>query len=123
LQALLALLHAECPLHELTPSHFTFASSALAVVTTAVENITAAAAANATLDIFREFIRDSPKKRWDSVHATRPVSRAFARRQLSRRRADPGTGRKKACIAPRDRQALGGSLYAQRSSCRRSRRA
>jgi len=46
LQELLALLHRrECPLHELTPSHFTFASAAVAVVTTAVENITAAAAA------------------------------------------------------------------------------
>src|ERR1700730_9239335 len=45
LQALLALLHAECPLQELTPSHFTFPSSARAVLTATAENITAAAAA------------------------------------------------------------------------------
>jgi hypothetical protein len=57
LQALLALLQAECPLQELTPAHFTFASSARAVLTAAVENITAAAAASATLDRIFEVIR------------------------------------------------------------------
>src|SRR5260370_32494250 len=56
LQALLALLHAECPLQELTPSHFTFPSAALAVLTATAENITAAAAARATLDRILEFI-------------------------------------------------------------------
>src|ERR1700761_3238516 len=56
LQELLALLQADLPLQELTPSHLTLASSALAVDTKAVENITAAAAARATLDIFRLFI-------------------------------------------------------------------
>src|SRR5689334_24416234 len=62
LQELLALLQADLPLQELTPSHFTFASSAaLAVVTAAIEKTIAAAAARATLDIFREFIRDSPR--------------------------------------------------------------
>ncbi|MBV9698177.1 MAG: hypothetical protein JO005_14730 [Gammaproteobacteria bacterium] len=60
LQALLALLHAECPLQEFTPSHFTLASSALAVLTAAVENITAAAAARATLDNILEDILISP---------------------------------------------------------------
>src|SRR5580698_10993505 len=57
LQALLALLQAECPLQELTPSHFTLASSALAVLMAAVENITAAAVARATRDSIFEFIR------------------------------------------------------------------
>src|ERR1700748_2947424 len=62
LQELLAVLQAEWPLQEFTPSHLTLASSAaLAVATNAVENITAAAAARATLDIFREFIRGSPE--------------------------------------------------------------
>src|SRR5438477_3415948 len=56
LQALLALLHAECPLQELTPSHFIFPSAALAVLTGTAENITAAAAARATLDRILEFI-------------------------------------------------------------------
>jgi hypothetical protein len=57
LQELLAVLQAEWPLQELTPSHFTFASSAaLAVVTAAIEKAIAAAAARATLVIFREFI-------------------------------------------------------------------
>src|SRR5207253_11107242 len=62
LQALLALLHAECPLQELTPSHFIFPSAALAVLTGTAENITAAAAARATLDRILEFIRRSPKR-------------------------------------------------------------
>jgi hypothetical protein len=44
-------------LQELTPSHFTLASSAVAVLTAAVENITAAAAARATLDSILELIR------------------------------------------------------------------
>src|SRR5215469_2765037 len=61
LQALFALLHAECPLHELTPSHFTFASSARAVLAPTVENMTAAAAARATPDNTLEFIRHSPR--------------------------------------------------------------
>jgi hypothetical protein len=57
LHELLAVLQAEWPLQEFTPSHLTLASSAaLAVPTMAVENITAAAAARATLDIFRLFI-------------------------------------------------------------------
>jgi hypothetical protein len=60
LQALLALLQAECPLQELTPSHFTLPSSALAVLTATVENMTAAAAARATLDSTLELIRHSP---------------------------------------------------------------
>jgi hypothetical protein len=60
LQELLALLQADLPLQEFTPSHLTLASSALAVPTNAVENITAAAAARATLDIFRLFIIRSP---------------------------------------------------------------
>jgi hypothetical protein len=46
-------------LQELTPAHFTFASSALTVLT-AAENITAAAAARATLDSFFEVILESP---------------------------------------------------------------
>jgi hypothetical protein len=62
LQALLALLHAECPLQELTPSHFTFPSSARATVAVTAENITAAAAAKATLDRILEFILHSPKR-------------------------------------------------------------
>src|ERR1700748_314805 len=46
LQELLALLQADLPLQELTPSHFTFASSAaLALVTAAIEKTIAAAAA------------------------------------------------------------------------------
>src|SRR5437773_4188413 len=63
LQALLALLHAECPLQELTPSHFTFPSSARAVVAATAENITAAAAARATVDRILEFILDSPRRK------------------------------------------------------------
>jgi hypothetical protein len=48
-------------LQELTPSHFTFPSSAAcAVVTAAVENITAAAAARATLESILELMRLSP---------------------------------------------------------------
>src|ERR1700730_16352717 len=61
LQELFADLQAECPLQEFTPSHLTLASSAaLAAPTSAVENIPAAAAARATLDIFRLFILRSP---------------------------------------------------------------
>src|SRR5580704_13324250 len=67
LQALLALLHAECPLQELTPSHFTFPSSARAVLTATAENITAAAAARATLDRILEFIMHSPKRTWGAA--------------------------------------------------------
>jgi hypothetical protein len=61
LQELLALLQADWPLQEFTPEHFTFASSALAVVTATVENMTAAAAARATRERLFEFIRHSPK--------------------------------------------------------------
>jgi hypothetical protein len=57
LQALLALLHADCPLQEFTPEQCTLASSALAVLIAAVENITAAAAAKATLGSILELIR------------------------------------------------------------------
>jgi hypothetical protein len=60
LQALLALLQAEWPLQEFTPSHFTFASSALAVLTAMLENMTAAAAARATPERILELIRHSP---------------------------------------------------------------
>src|SRR5258708_10308023 len=63
LQALLALLHAECPLQEFTPSHLTFPSAAWAVVAATVENITAAAAARATPDRILELIMDSPSIR------------------------------------------------------------
>src|SRR5438270_12441912 len=62
LQAWLPLLHAECPLQELTPSHFIFPSAALAVLTGTAEIIPAAAAARATLDRILEFIRRSPKR-------------------------------------------------------------
>jgi hypothetical protein len=61
LQELLALLQADWPLQEFTPVHFTFASAAVAFVTAAIEKTIAAAAARATLDIFREFIRVSPR--------------------------------------------------------------
>src|SRR5947199_10162883 len=50
LQALLALLHAECPLQELTPSHSTFPSPALPVVAPPAETITAPAPATPSLD-------------------------------------------------------------------------
>ena len=76
LQELFALLQADLPLQELTPSHFTFASSAaLAVVTAAMEKTIAAAAARATPDIFREFILDSPRTLghcyWEGLHRSR----------------------------------------------------
>src|SRR5437763_16124009 len=60
LQALLALLHAECPLQELTPSHFTFPSSARAVVAATADNITAPAAATATAAETFAFILHPP---------------------------------------------------------------
>ncbi len=98
LQELLALLQADLPLQEFTPSHFTFASSAaLAVVTAAIEKTIAAAAARATPDIFREFIRDSPRSLGHEFKSTWPARHAQNR---------------KACIAPGDSQALGGALYA-----------
>jgi hypothetical protein len=74
LQELLALLQADWPLQEFTPVHFTFASAAVAFVTAAIEKTIAAAAARATLDIFREFIRDSPKNVGDTVRQERPAS-------------------------------------------------
>jgi hypothetical protein len=53
LQELCADAHAEAPLQELTPSHFTFASSAaFAVVSGAVLNIIAAAVAKAAAESF-----------------------------------------------------------------------
>src|SRR3984957_640531 len=88
LQELLALLQADWPLQEFTPVHFTFASSAVAFVTAAIEKIIAAAAARATLDIFREFIRVSPRTL--GTHSS--------------------TG--KGGIAPGDWQAPGRGLYA-----------
>jgi hypothetical protein len=61
LQALLALLQADWPLQEFTPSHLTFpVSAALAVVIAMVENMTAAAAARATLESTLELIGHSP---------------------------------------------------------------
>jgi len=52
LQELAAVLQAEVPLHEFTPSHFTFASSALAVLIVAVAKTNAAAEARAIPDSF-----------------------------------------------------------------------
>src|SRR5882724_2187578 len=78
LQEFLALLQADLPLQEFTPSHLTLASSAAtAVVTKAVENITAAAAARATLDIFRLFIMNVSSSLWRYLvepNAARPVA-------------------------------------------------
>jgi hypothetical protein len=51
-----AVLQAEVPLQEFTPSHFTFASSALAVLMVAVAKTSAAAEARARPDSFFEFI-------------------------------------------------------------------
>jgi hypothetical protein len=48
LQEFLVDLQEDCPLQELTPVHFTFASSALAVETVKVANSSAAAVAIAT---------------------------------------------------------------------------
>src|SRR5579862_1587396 len=75
LQALLALLQAECPLQEFTPWHFIFASSACAAVSGALENTTAAAAARATPDRIREFMHYSPTsgpEQGDDCNAARP---------------------------------------------------
>jgi hypothetical protein len=63
LQALLALLQADCPLQELTPSHFIFPSAAWAVLAPTAENITAAAAARAIVDRILEFILHSPRRK------------------------------------------------------------
>jgi hypothetical protein len=52
-QALEAVAQAEVPLQLLTPSHFTLASSASALVTATVEKARAAAVASATPDSLR----------------------------------------------------------------------
>jgi hypothetical protein len=56
LHELAAVLQAEVPLQEFTPSHFTFASSALAVLMVAVAKTSAAAEARARPDSFLEVI-------------------------------------------------------------------
>jgi hypothetical protein len=56
LQEFLADLQEDCPLHELTPVHFTFASSALAVETARVPNSSAAAVAIAMPPAFVVFM-------------------------------------------------------------------
>jgi hypothetical protein len=55
-----AVAQAEVPLQLLTPSHFTFASSADALVTATVENAKAAAVASATFDKLRFLIVELP---------------------------------------------------------------
>src|SRR3982751_620043 len=52
-QELVAVAHADLPLQELPPWHFTFASSACAVVTATLPNSRAAAVASAMPVVFR----------------------------------------------------------------------
>src|ERR1700760_2364094 len=60
LQEFLADLQEDCPLHEFTPVHCTFASSALAVTVPNVPNSTAAAVAIATPPAFVVFMSLTP---------------------------------------------------------------